>query len=465
MSQRKILFFVIVGVVLISIVIAVNLISKKNVKVEIPSSLTIWINDGTTESYKGIIDGFKSYAPEYAKMNIVFEKKTSDPSQYRTLLLNTFADGKGPDIFMLHKWEDIVLEGKIEPIPWSLLSIQDFEKKYDDIFRPLIVQSWSIEDGKEYLMGVPMGYETLGIFYNKWLLRTVPRTWNELDALYNDWLGNGKFPSNLGLAPRYTPNMSDIIGLLLWNRNMTSYKDILSAGTTFRSYTEYGTASVGIDKNSSDPYTSRISLTNTIDQMNSEKTTTFDMFMRGEIGMIFWYPSTVSELEKAQKRAWTLAVNDVILTERIPKDSTWGKKKNLAKYSYFWVSKTSKNGIAAAKFLEYLMTSDAMQKFLKEYPYLISAQREFHPSQANNRLSDVLARTRLDAFIPEFDEELINFDYWLKPEFDNFLDKYIDRNSSSDINNIWIDLYSSVNCAVAPYTENPIPRDCERENG
>lgn len=62
-------------------------------------------------------------------------------------------------------------------------------------------------------MGVPMGYETLGIFYNKSLFREIPKTWNELDSLYVDGLETGKFPSNLGLGPRYTPNISDILAL------------------------------------------------------------------------------------------------------------------------------------------------------------------------------------------------------------------------------------------------------------
>jgi hypothetical protein len=67
----------------------------------IPGTLKIWITDGTTLGYDALTLGFKAYAPEYKDTNIVFEKKTTDPIRYRTLLLKTMADGTGPDIFMV----------------------------------------------------------------------------------------------------------------------------------------------------------------------------------------------------------------------------------------------------------------------------------------------------------------------------------------------------------------------------
>jgi hypothetical protein len=67
----------------------------------IPGTLKIWITDGTTAGYDALTAGFQTYAPEYKNTNIVFEKKTTDPIRYRTLLLKTMADGTGPDIFMV----------------------------------------------------------------------------------------------------------------------------------------------------------------------------------------------------------------------------------------------------------------------------------------------------------------------------------------------------------------------------
>jgi hypothetical protein len=139
MSPRKILFFVITGIIILSIIIGVIILSnKEKVTKEIPKNLRIWITDGTSESYNDIISGFKKFAPEYANTNIVVEKKTTDPILYRTLLLSTIADENGPDIFMLSSGEDAVLSTKIEPIPSTAISIGDFEKQYEDIFMPLV---------------------------------------------------------------------------------------------------------------------------------------------------------------------------------------------------------------------------------------------------------------------------------------------------------------------------------------
>jgi ABC-type glycerol-3-phosphate transport system substrate-binding protein len=440
----------------------VNIIGKKQEKVEIPTSLTIWINEGTTDAYKEIVEWFKKYAPEYAKTTITFEKQVRDPIQYRTLLLNTIADGKGPDIFMIHAGEDIVLEGKIEPIPWDMLPLADFDKKYETLFLPLIISSGSTKDDGEYLLGVPMGYETLGIFYNKSLIRTFPKTWNELDTLYSEGLPSGKYPSNLGMSPRYTPNMSDIIGLFLGKEDILSYRTLSSANKSFTSYIRYGEMPVGRwETTETDIYSPNTSLLENTPLMDREKTTTIDMFMRGEIGMVFGYQSLIEDLEKAQKRAASEAVNDIILTERIPQDSWNGKKKNIARYAYFWISKSSNNGIAGVKFLEYLMTEDALQKYLKSHPYMIAAQTKFYTAQEAARLSSVLARTRLDSFIPELDETLFVFDYGMKSEFERFLDKYIDRNDKWDINNLWSLLSRTIQCAVGPYTTGTNLSDCD----
>lgn len=74
------------------------------------------------------------------------------------------------------------------------------------------------------------------------------------------------------------------------------------------------------------------------------------------------------------------------------------------------------------------MTEDAEQRYLKEYPYIIPAQRSFYIAAENTKLSKVFGYIKLGPFIPKSNESLFFFDYGLKTEFDAFLDKYIDRN-------------------------------------
>ena len=116
--------------------------------------------------------------------------------------------------------------------------------------------------------------------------------------------------------------------------------------------------------------------------METEKSTTLDLFMRGDIGMIYGYPSLITELEKSDKRAGISSKAGVILTEKIPALSAEsGRAKNIAKFNFFALSKTTPNPEAGVKFLEYLMTSEAEKIFLQNNSYLISAQREFWTAQ------------------------------------------------------------------------------------
>ena len=249
MSKNKIIFLVIIGIIFIALFITVMYISRQN---KTPNSnkdiVKIWITDGTTEAYESIIDGFKKYAPKYAKTDFIIEKQFNDADRYRQLLLNVFTEWSGPDIFMLKSGEDEILETKIIPIPDSVIDFSDFDKRYDDIFQDLVYSTGSGKDKETVLKWVPLGYETLGIFYNKSIIREVPKTWNELENLYRNF-SSGKFPTNIGLGPTYTPNMSDILPIWFNEIDVTSYKDVATNKDALGNYIDYSTMEIGSQSN------------------------------------------------------------------------------------------------------------------------------------------------------------------------------------------------------------------------
>jgi maltose-binding protein MalE len=91
---------------------------------------------------------------------------------------------------------------------------------------------------------VPLGYETLGIFYNKSVIREVPKTWNELENLYRTFSA-GQFPTNIGLGPTYTPNMIDIIPLWFNEINTTNYQEVSTNQNALSNYLSYGKLEIG----------------------------------------------------------------------------------------------------------------------------------------------------------------------------------------------------------------------------
>ena len=116
------------------------------------------------------------------------------------------------------------------------------------------------------------------MFYNKSLIREVPKTWNELEVLYSESLP-GRYPSNIGLGPTYTPNMGDILPLWLMDAGATGYSDISDGQSGLISYLDYG------DLKTAAPVDSEISTTpDTLRReqpnMLANKNNTLDMFMQ-----------------------------------------------------------------------------------------------------------------------------------------------------------------------------------------
>ena len=83
--------------------------------------------------------------------------------------------------------------------------------------------------------------------------------------------------------------------------------------------------------------------------MNAEspELTVYDLFMRGKVGAIFGYPSTVRNIELAKKRAGGSAVDSIILTAGLPVMKNDVALKYPVSYWYFAVSVETEKTIAA----------------------------------------------------------------------------------------------------------------------
>jgi ABC-type glycerol-3-phosphate transport system substrate-binding protein len=464
MSQKKIIFLIILGVIALLLIGGMSYISNSKKTIKNTESLKIWITEWTTESYDKIIEWFQKYAPEYGKTTITIEKQTNDADRYRTLLLGTLTEWSGPDIFMLKSGEDAILETKIEWIPSSILDFSSFDKRYDDLFRWLIQEEWEWKEKQTLLKWVPLGYETLGVFYNKSLLREVPKTWNNIEALYQS-SSQWKYPTNLGLNPIYTPNMVDILPLWINQDQKSDYKNLSSEWSNgLKEYLSFGDLKI----QSSTEWGENIENTNTnnlisqIPIMREEKITTLDLFMRGEIGMIIGYPSLIIELEKANKRAGSDSSSTVILTDRIPQSGE-RVNKNTARYSYFGISKLTQNPNISIKFVEYLMTPEAQRLYMDSYPYMIPAQSEFYDSISNTSLSTTLSRAKIAPFIPKIGDSLSVFQYGLKSRFERYLREEIDNSWIIDTNEVLTKISQSIICEIGTSLGDKTTGDCQDE--
>lgn len=169
MGNKKIIFLVVVAIILVGLGAALMFLNGQEKKTSTTGALKIWINEGTTDDFQKLIDGFYKANPANKNISITVEKKSSTTtSGYNTLLLTAIADKNGPDIFMLPKGEDANLEGQISEIPEEYINIADFQRRFDGVFSDLIITKTNDDKTTtKSILGVPLGYEMLGVFYNK----------------------------------------------------------------------------------------------------------------------------------------------------------------------------------------------------------------------------------------------------------------------------------------------------------
>jgi ABC-type glycerol-3-phosphate transport system substrate-binding protein len=450
MSPKKIIFFVIAGIILIALMIGAWKLSNTN-KEETASleSLEIWVLSDETEWYAGIVEGFKKAYPEYKNTAINF-KKFGAYSDYKQALLSVLADNAGPDIFMVQAGKDSLLESKIEPIPDGAINIDDILKRFDPVFFAWLIEEVKNEEEKSttsYIRWIPLGYETLGIFYNKWLFPNAPTTWAELDKYTIENQRKETLPVALGMSSRYIQNGNDIISLFFLYGWVDSYLWFSDGSNLLERYLGY--RNINQDWVNPEESVSEDNLTIGAieDAMSEENTTTTDLFIEEKIGMIFGYPSLIRELEKAKKRAGSSAGNSLILTAPMLKNSLDKPIETIAQYTYFGISKATKHPNDALAFLNYLTTEEAQAKYLESFPYYIGAQTSFHENQKNTALSKEFWRTRLWSFM-DIEQKATVFNYWIWSDFEDGMVKIIDRMDNIDINKELWALGKKIQCRL-----------------
>lgn len=457
MAKRKIIFFAIVAFILVALtfgILAVMNMQKKNtISAE---DLNIWITEGTSENYEPLIAGFKKAFPDYKNINVQFEKKAAwDPDRYRTFILSALSDKTGPDIFMIPAGEDAILENKIALIEENHIDINTFENTFDPVFHWLIETSKDITSSAKSLKGIPIGYETLGVFYNSTLIRSgIPSTWIQVQNLYGTF-PTDTFPTNLGLGPRFTPNATNVLTAFFVQNDIQWYKGSADARNAIESYRAYASlrwTQSNEDSQESDFYNTQTNLEHTTNALAKDKQTTFDQFLQGKIGMITWYPSLVWELEKSAKRTWWNSSAYVIQTAPLPSISTRNAKKP-AKYSYFAIASTTNKPAVSLAFLQYMMSEDAQRILLNEFPYLLPAHKQFLDTKRGTSLSSVLKNAKIDGFIPRPGEELIVFDYGVKSEFDSIIADGFASNNPNDIAEIPEKITQKISCIIGVQIE------------
>ncbi len=252
-------------------------------------NLEMWGPLDDSDAYQDAIVAYQGMAKSHIK---AIEYKKKAPETYREDLLNAFAAGNGPDIFLVRSSWLPLFKNLIAPAP----AYQTTEKEFRDGFIDVVANDLVVS-GKVY--GAPMTVDSLALYYNKDLFNAAgitspPSTWDDVIAdsrLLNSVDANGKI------------NMSAIS--LGTAKNINRSTDILLAlatqyGLTFQSNMFYDDTKV-----SSDPMRNALSFYSGFAGPGSDRYSwnanqhySVDAFYEGNLAMMVNYSWQIDAIKK-----------------------------------------------------------------------------------------------------------------------------------------------------------------------
>ncbi len=180
--------------------------------------LEVWGIFDDSEAFRNAFSGYSALNETHIG-RIEYRKKTEE--SYRDDLLSAFAEGNGPDIFLIRNAWLPEFRNLIEPAPESIVS----EKAFRDAFPDVAVSDLLI-DGRVY--GIPLSIDSLALYYNKDLLNAAgitspPATWDEFledVRLLNELDAYGNFEQSavaMGTAKNVNRSTDILLALALQN--------------------------------------------------------------------------------------------------------------------------------------------------------------------------------------------------------------------------------------------------------
>lgn len=298
--------------------------------------ITYW---GLWEDGEILNDVFKDFE---AQEGIRVDYRKQSHRDYRERLEQALLSGSGPDVFRYHMTWVPMLADQLAALPTGIMT----SAEYQQTFYPI---SFETLQASGRIVGIPLMYDGLALFYNKEILRnanlSVPTTWSELRGTANQLTVPGNVNS------RRDDNITQA-GLAIGNAsNVDHFADVLALLILQNG----GDLTDPTSQNVVDALTF---YTNFIKQdkvwSNNLPNSTL-AFARGEVAMIFAPSWRALEIKQSNP-------NLDFAVARVPQLSS---EENIA-WATFWaegVNKNSSKQEAAWKLLKYLSSPEVLRKF------------------------------------------------------------------------------------------------------
>jgi multiple sugar transport system substrate-binding protein len=384
-------------------------------------SLQIWGVFDEDDAWEEIINGYRAIHPnvsvEYTKLR--FE-------EYKDDLIRAIAEGKGPDIFAVHNtWLgefNTLLEPMPDAITVSHLETQGTLRKEQVLvttststmsmktlkqnFIPAVVEDvvWPYQeteksDPVDKIYALPMGVDTMGLFYNQDMLNaagiaTPPATWSDVQEavkVLTKMDAKGAITQS-GIAMGTGQNVersSDILSVLMMQNGADMTDD--RGRVAFHEIPAGTPRDVNPGLDAVRFYTDFANPTKEVYTWNAQQTSSVEAFANGKAAMFLGYSYHLPILR-------TLAPKLNIGVAALPQISTSGdvQRVNSASYWAQGVSRDSLHSDYAWDFTLYATNEDHVASYLREAGKP-TALRAFIDDQLNDENFGIFAEQLLTA--------------------------------------------------------------------
>ncbi|NVP17289.1 carbohydrate ABC transporter substrate-binding protein [Candidatus Gracilibacteria bacterium] len=415
-NKNKLIFAVVGVIIVLSIVFLLKTMSSTD-KTSSNSGdknkvFKIWVVGDLVNDSSAIIDGFKKVYPNYKNREILLESFNSY-EDYTYTLMSALNSGLGPDIFVLNNNDKgSVFSNQVLGIDPNIVNPNDFRKKYKLFFSDDLIGTFTYDgETKEYLVGLPVGYETLGVFYNRRYLKeadisnlsTLNNVISDLKTKYPDII-----PFGIGNGST-VDNSSDIMTqFFMMEGGVTGLGNVNSKvlGESVGAYLLYG------DIDGYNGYNLKYQ------ELKDTRKTSLNLFSLGEVMMVAGYPSTI---KKIKENGFSKS-----LLQAGPFPTYYsGAGKMLVNYNYFAINKETTNLDLANSFISYLYSDNGALNFLDSFPYYLPALLSLESDKLGDKIDSDYSITLGDFYSEKNDYS--SFDKGVKTLYDKSITILLDK--------------------------------------
>ncbi len=474
-NKRKMVFVAIIAACFLVVLIGVLMLSGvgksdtgKWFKPE-TKEVVIWTVNMPATLFEALNKGYNDYV-DRSDMKL----KVRDFASYEDFLdifPRAVQAGVAPDVVLVpNHGGHLFLDPYIVSLGENIIALDDFENRFHPLFvDELVFEEKQKVDGANQIVrglrGVPVGFEPLGIYYNRELLPTTPQFWDKIMEQLSDDAKENKVPAiSLGYG-RATPISSDMLPFLTMQykgEQLNSYEtlDSVESRSTLEKLLEYRLEPNNLSQ-FRDAYTATL--------------TNVDLFARGKVATLVGYPATERDILLAIKRAKKDKAYENVFEKNIrwttiPQVEEDAKKQiNMARYMYFAMTKYGINrnkekpsNDPVIKFMQYLATGKAQETFFENYEYYLPSQLEMLKEP----------KSQIDSKTGEFDmtvgdwyvatQHYVTYNKWLPHIFTYIVEKALDEpgaTASVISSNILSYLSCKINHLTDPDTYD-VPCEC-----